>query len=104
MAPPDPKVVKAAIATLGRAGNEWTERGADLTGIPATMGDLDMTGLQMGLAAPIHGVYQQIYVGIRRLMGEAGTVADDIGAALTTSAKAYAEDESDNIHALKQLW
>jgi hypothetical protein len=104
MSPPDPKTVTVAIKTLSTAGTQWTERGADLNAIPATMTDLDMTGLQMGLAAPIHDVYQQIYVGIRRLMGEAGSAADDIGTALTTAAKAYARDESDGVHALKNLW
>lgn len=69
MSPPDPKVVKVAIATLATAGKQWSERGADLSHIPSSMGDLDMTGLQMGLAAPIHGVYEQIYTGIRRLIG-----------------------------------
>jgi hypothetical protein len=104
MAPPDPATVKVAITTLATAGTQWTERGADLSGIPATMTDLDMTGLQMGLAAPISGVYAQIYTGIRQLMGEAGTAADDVGTALTTAAKAYAKDESDGVHALKDLW
>jgi len=97
-------VVKVAIETLTSAGTQWSERGADLGHIPSTMGDLDMTGLQMGLAAPIHGVYEQIYTGIRRLMGEAGTAADEVGTAMTTAAKAYAKDETDGVHALKGLW
>ncbi len=104
MPPPDPKVVKVAIKTLADAGMQWTERGHDLSRIPSTMGDLDMTGLQMGLAAPISGVYEQIYTGIRRLMGEAATAADEVGAAMTTAAKAYAKDEADGVHALKHLW
>ncbi|HEY8789240.1 MAG TPA: hypothetical protein VIM10_08945 [Actinopolymorphaceae bacterium] len=104
MPPPDPLVVKVAIETLATAGTQWSERGADLSHIPSTMGDLDMTGLQMGLAAPIHGVYEQIHTGIRRLMGEAGTAADEVGAAMTTAAKAYAKDEADGVHALKGLW
>ena len=65
MSPPDPKVVTIAIETLAAAGVQWSERGTDLSNIPSTMSDLDMTGLQMGLAAPIHGVYEQIYTGIR---------------------------------------
>jgi hypothetical protein len=104
MPPPDPTVVKVAIETLAAAGTQWSERGGDLRHLPSTMGDLDMTGLQMGLAAPIHGVYEQIYTGIRRLMGEAGTAADEVGAAMTTAASAYAKDETDGVHALKGLW
>jgi len=104
MSPPDPKVVVAAIDTLSTAGMQWTARGSDLAAIPASMADLHMTGLEMGLAALFHGPYEQICAGMEHLLTGAGNVAGKIGDALSTAAAAYAKDEADGVHALKDLW
>lgn len=103
--PPDPQKLKVAIQALAQAGRTWDDqvepfqRASD-----ATTGRIDLSALEMGLAAPIHGPYQQICTGMQTLLHQASVEAKAIGDALVHAANVYQSEEDDNTHKINGVW
>lgn len=102
---PDPEEVEVSINALGDAGKTWDDQSAPLQkASDSCSGRIDLTATEMGLAAPIHGPYNDICTGMQQILGEAAKEATDIGQALAHAAKVYEKEEEDGTHRVKGVW
>jgi len=102
--PPNPHDLKVAIGALRDAGSEWDSQSRELSTISGNTESLTMSALELGLAAPIHGVYEHLRAALQARLSEGATEAGRIGEALNHAATVYQREEDKGVHALNKVW
>ncbi|MEU5883509.1 hypothetical protein [Spirillospora sp. NPDC047279] len=101
---PDPDKIEVAISSLYSAGREWTKQSGELKRIANNAASLEMNSTQMGLAAPVRGVYEKVRAGIQARLLEGAQEAAAIGKALEGASIQYRKEEQEGVHRIKKIW
>lgn len=101
---PTPAELTVATGALRTEAGVWREQSGVLTGIAATVGGLDFSGIEAGIFQIIVVAHRELVEHVAARCTEGGVETARIADTLVLVADTYEEEERRNEHALRGLY
>lgn len=101
---PTPDELMVATGALRTEAGVWREQSGTLTGIAATVGALDFSGIEAGIFQIVVVAHRELVEHVAARCAEGGVETARIADTLNLVADTYEQEERRNEHALRNLY